>query len=120
LRSGADKTHLPSSTTSGNHRTSEQCERVAVGAGDGRCDCVKKRTFEDQLIQFPNGCEVTYDRSLDILAIADPPLNENGMARLANLFTHFREAPDNKAHKHLRSTAASSWRTGMQAGSVSS
>ena len=69
LRRSADKTHLAVIDYIGNHRIFltklRTLLRAAVGEGALR---LALERFEDKLIQFPAGCEVTYDlQALDIL-----------------------------------------------------
>ena len=69
LRRSANKTHLAVIDYIGNHRIflTKLRTLLQVGAGDGALRVALER-FEDKMIQFPAGCEVTYDlQALDIL-----------------------------------------------------
>jgi len=69
LRRSADKTHLAVIDYIGNHRIflTKLRTMLQVGAGDGALRVALER-LNDKLIQFPAGCEVTYDlQALDIL-----------------------------------------------------
>jgi superfamily II DNA or RNA helicase len=91
LRRSADKTHLAVIDYIGNHRIflTKLRTLLQVGAGDGALRVALER-FEDKLIQFPTGCEVTYDlQALDILRslIRQPRDGEE----LAAFYRDFRE-----------------------------
>ena len=91
LRRSADKTHLAVIDYIGNHRIflTKLRTLLQVGAGDGALRVALER-FEDKLIQFPAGCEVTYDlQALDILRslIRQPRDGEE----LAAFYRDFRE-----------------------------
>lgn len=91
LRRSADKTHLAVIDYIGNHRIflTKLRTLLQVGAGDGALRLALER-FEDKLIQFPAGCEVTYDlQALDILRslIRQPRDGEE----LAAFYRDFRE-----------------------------
>lgn len=69
LRRSADKTHLAVIDYIGNHRIflTKLRTLLQAGAGDGALRVALER-FDGKLIQFPAGCEVTYDlQALDIL-----------------------------------------------------
>lgn len=91
LRRSADKTHLAVIDYIGNHRIflTKLRTLLQVDAGDGALRVALER-FEDKLIQFPAGCEVTYDlQALDILRslIRQPRDGEE----LAAFYRDFRE-----------------------------
>lgn len=91
LRRSADKTHLAVIDYIGNHRIflTKLRTLLQIGAGDGALRVALER-FEDKLIQFPTGCEVTYDlQALDILRslIRQPRDGEE----LAAFYRDFRE-----------------------------
>nr|WP_246237437.1 DUF3427 domain-containing protein [Halovulum dunhuangense] len=91
LRRSADKTHLAVIDYIGNHRIFLTKFRtlLKVGPGDGALRLALER-LNDQLIQFPAGCEVTYDlQALDILRslIRQPRDGEE----LAAFYRDFRE-----------------------------
>lgn len=91
LRRSADKTHLAVIDYIGNHRIflTKLRTLLQVSAGDGALRLALER-FGDKLIQFPAGCEVTYDlQSLDILRslIRQPRDGEE----LAAFYRDFRE-----------------------------
>lgn len=91
LRRSADKAHLSVIDYIGNHRIFLTKFRtlLKVGAGDGALRLALER-LNDQLIQFPAGCEVTYDlQALDILRslIRQPRDGEE----LAAFYRDFRE-----------------------------
>jgi superfamily II DNA or RNA helicase/HKD family nuclease len=91
LRRSAEKTHLAVIDYIGNHRIflTKLRTLLQVGAGDGALRVALER-FEDKMIQFPAGCEVTYDlQALDILRslIRQPRDGEE----LAAFYRDFRE-----------------------------
>jgi hypothetical protein len=91
LRRSADKTHLAVIDYIGNHRIflTKLRTLLQVGAGDGALRVALER-FEDKMIHFPAGCEVTYDlQALDILRslIRQPRDGEE----LAAFYRDFRE-----------------------------
>jgi hypothetical protein len=91
LRRSADKTHLAVIDYIGNHRIFLTKFRTLLqaGAGDGALRLALER-LNDKLIQFPAGCEVTYDlQALDILRslIRQPRDGEE----LAAFYRDFRE-----------------------------
>lgn len=91
LRRSADKTHLAVIDYIGNHRIFLTKFRTLfkLGAGDGALRLALER-LTDKLIQFPVGCEVTYDlQALDILRslIRQPRDGEE----LAAFYRDFRE-----------------------------
>jgi len=91
LRRSADKTHLAVIDYIGNHRIflTKLRTLLQVGASDGALRVALER-FEDKMIQFPAGCEVTYDlQALDILRslIRQPRDGEE----LAAFYRDFRE-----------------------------
>ena len=91
LRRSADKAHLAVIDYIGNHRIFLTKFRtlLKVGAGDGALRLALER-LNDQLIQFPAGCEVTYDlQAIDILRslIRQPRDGEE----LAAFYRDFRE-----------------------------
>ena len=91
LRRSAKKTHLAVIDYIGNHRIFLTKFRtlLKLGAGDGALRLALER-LNDKLIQFPAGCEVTYDlQALDILRslIRQPRDGEE----LAAFYRDFRE-----------------------------
>ena len=91
LRRSADKTHLAVIDYIGNHRIflTKLRTLLQVGAGDGALRMALERV-EEELIQFPAGCQVTYDlQALDILRslIRQPRDGEE----LAAFYRDFRE-----------------------------
>jgi superfamily II DNA or RNA helicase/HKD family nuclease len=91
LRRSAEKTHLAVIDYIGNHRIflTKLRTLLQVGAGDGALRVALER-FEDKMIRFPAGCEVTYDlQALDILQslIRQPRDGEE----LAAFYRDFRE-----------------------------
>ncbi len=91
LRRSANKTHLAVIDYIGNHRIflTKLRALLKVGAGDGALRLALER-FENKLIQFPAGCEVTYDlQAFDILRslIRQPRDGEE----LAAFYRDFRE-----------------------------
>ena len=91
LRRSAEKTHLAVIDYIGNHRIFLTKFRtlLKLGAGDGALRLALER-LNDKLIQFPVGCEVTYDlQALDILRslIRQPRDGEE----LAAFYRDFRE-----------------------------
>lgn len=91
LRRSAEKTHLAVIDYIGNHRIFLTKFRtlLKLGAGDGALRLALER-LNDKLIQFPAGCEVTYDlQALDILRslIRQPRDGEE----LAAFYRDFRE-----------------------------
>ncbi|MDP4992296.1 MAG: helicase-related protein, partial [Marivita lacus] len=91
LRRSADKKHLAVIDYIGNHRIFLTKFRtlLKLGAGDGALRLALEQ-LTDKLIQFPVGCEVTYDlQALDILRslIRQPRDGEE----LAAFYRDFRE-----------------------------
>ncbi len=91
LRRSADKTHLAVIDYIGNHRIflTKLRTLLQVGAGDGALRVALER-FENKQIEFPVGCEVTYDlQAIDILRslIRQPRDGEE----LAAFYRDFRE-----------------------------
>lgn len=96
LRRSTSKTHLAVIDYIGNHRIflTKLRTLLQVGAGDGALRVALER-FEDKLIQFPAGCEVTYDlQALEILRslIRQPRDGEE----LAAFYRDFRERHDTR------------------------
>jgi superfamily II DNA or RNA helicase/HKD family nuclease len=91
LRRSANKTHLTVIDYIGNHRIflTKLRALLRVDAGDGALRLALER-LNDRLIQFPAGCEVTYDlQALDILRslVRQPRDGEE----LAAFYRDFRE-----------------------------